>query len=284
MNPYYEEIMALKEADEFKTVIERWRILSENIRQFPTNAPILLPDMLWNAPSGVGKTNLLHLMCEYQASKKNLMDFYGDVKFFEFLLSYCPPNAPFSELPRLMEAVRDAGGFRSEYRGVMHINVCEWLDHYEEPHFVSLMEYLAANSDKWLIVLSLYTEDEEKLHNFAAFLSMYLRLERVTLSLPGTPDLLTYVESIFAQYGLTVEEDARQLLTATIDTVRRNRYFDGFKTIKMLCQDIVYAVFSHNKCTDRLTAAMLTDFAPDSEYVRRRVASIERINRIGFGV
>jgi len=284
VNQYYDEIMALKVGDEFKTVVERWRVLSENIRQFPTDAPVLLPDMLWNAPSGVGKTKLLQLMCEYLASKKNLMDFYGDVKFFEFLLGYCPPGSSFTELPRLMEAVRDAAGFRNEYRGVMHINVGEWLDHFTESHFIAFMEYLAANSDKWLIVLSLHTEEEEKLHHFAAFLSMYIRLERITLALPDTSDLMTYVDRIFSQYGLTMDEEARQLLTATIDTLRKNRYFDGFKSIKMLCQDIVYAVFCRQDRTDRLTAALLEDFSSDSDYVRRTVANIEKVSRIGFGL
>ncbi len=57
--------MNLKEAEEFKRVIKRWYILSENMRTKPMDAPIILPDMLWVAQSGVGKTNLLKLMAEY---------------------------------------------------------------------------------------------------------------------------------------------------------------------------------------------------------------------------
>ncbi len=284
MNQYYKELMALKEAEEFKAVVERWRILSENIKELPTDAPIVLPDMLWIAKSGVGKTNLLRLMCEYLSSKPNLMDFYGDVKFFEFLLGYCPPNRHFTELGRLMDAVNNAAGFRSEFRGVVHINVGEWLDHYEEEHFVSFMEYLALNSDQWLIVLSLYSEDEEKLHNFAAFLSMYIRLERVALSLPRSEDLLDYVESVLGKYGLSVDKEARQLLCGTIEVIRNNKYFDGFKSIRMLCQDIAYAMFSRENMPGyRLTADMLAEFSANSAYVHRTVANIEKINRIGFG-
>ena len=65
MNQFYTDIMNLKEVEEFKRVIKRWNILSENMRTKPMNAPIILPDMLWVAQSGVGKTNLLKLMAEY---------------------------------------------------------------------------------------------------------------------------------------------------------------------------------------------------------------------------
>lgn len=284
MNQYYKQIMALKEAAEFKAVVERWRILSDNIKELSTDAPIVLPDMLWIARSGVGKTNLLRLMCEYLSSKPNLMDFYGDVKFFEFLLSYCPPNRHFTELERLMDAAHNAAGFRSEFRGVVHINVGEWLDHYEEENFVSFMEYLAINSDKWLIVLSLYSDDEEKLHNFTAFLSMYIRLERVALSLPKSEDLLDYVESVLGKYGLSVDDSARQLLCRSIEVIRSNKYFDGFKSIRMLCQDIAYSMFAKADMPGYcLTAAMLQEFSADSEYVRRTVANFEKVSRIGFG-
>lgn len=106
INQFYTEIMNLKEAEEFKRVIKRWHILSENMRTKPMNAPIILPDMLWVAQSGVGKTNLLKLMAEYLSSQNNLMEFYGDVKFFEFLLNYCSPNDYFSELQRLIDRRR----------------------------------------------------------------------------------------------------------------------------------------------------------------------------------
>ena len=166
------------------------------MRTKPMNAPIILPDMLWVAQSGVGKTNLLKLMAEYLSSQNNLMEFYGDVKFFEFLLNYCPPNEYFSELQRLIDEIDNAAGFRNEFKGIVHIDINEWLDHFEEKHFVSLMEYLSSNSDKWLIVLSVYSDKKDKIHNLNAFLSMYLRIEKITLSFPKTEDLFEFMQRL----------------------------------------------------------------------------------------
>ena len=283
MNQFYTDIMNLKEVEEFKRVIKRWNILSENMRTKPMNAPIILPDMLWVAQSGVGKTNLLKLMAEYLSSQNNLMEFYGDVKFFEFLLNYCHPNEYFSELQRLIDEIGNAAGFRNEFKGIVHIDINEWIDHFEEKHFVSLMEYLSSNSDKWLIVLSVYSDKKEKIHNLNAFLSMYLRIEKITLSFPKTDELFEFIEDMLNQYGLTLKEDAKKLLFDTIEKLRNNRYFDGFKTIIMLCQDIVYDVFSNENIEElSLGANMLSKFSADSDYIKNMVANIERVNRIGL--
>ena len=69
----------------------------------------------------------------------------------------------------------------------------------------------------------------------------------------------------------------------TIEKLRNNKYFDGFKTIIMLCQDIVYDVFS-NKNVEELSlgANMLSKFSADSDYIKNMVANIERVNRIGL--
>lgn len=283
MNRFYQEIMELNEAEELKKVISRWNILSENIKTKPVNLPVLLPDMLWVARSGVGKTRLLRLMSEFLYCQKNLMEFYGDVKFFEFYLNYCSPEEHFSELQRLMDEVENAAGFRNEYKGIIYIDINEWLEHFEEKHFVSFMEYLSANSDNWLVVLSVASNSKNKIHNLNAFLSMYLRIEKITISFPKTEDILVSVEERLNQYDLTLENDAKQVLFKTIEKLRKNKYFDGFKTIKMLCQDIIYDVFSNGSIENfSLDASRLSKFDCDSEYVNKMIANIERVSQIGF--
>ena len=103
---------------------------------------------------GNGRTTMLQLLSEYLTEKNDLMDFYGDVKYLEFMLNYCPSGEHFSELQRLMNEIDNAAGFRYEYRGIVYIDIDEWIGHFEEKHFVSFMEYLSDNSDSWLVVLS----------------------------------------------------------------------------------------------------------------------------------
>ena len=273
--------MNLRGMDELKCIVKKWQTLSDNMNEHPTDLPILLPDMLWFAKSGSGKSSILRLLSEYLYSAGNLMDFYGDVKCFEFLLSYCAPSEPFTELNRLIDEVGNAAGFRNEFKGIIYIDIDEWKDHYEEKHFVSFMEYLSGNSDNWMLILSINSDYKEKFHNLEAFISMFLRLEKISISHPKSEDLFDFLKDKLSNYGLELEEDAQALLLSTIETLRSNKYFDGYKSIKMLCQDIVYTVFSRKK-TDKLSAEMLKDFDSDSDYIKRTIFNSEKIKTIGF--
>ena len=283
MSKYYDEIMQLKESSEIVSLINKWEILSRNIKQHPTNLPVILPDMLWVAKSGIGQTRLLTLISEFLAEKGNLMDFYGDVKFFEFVLGYCKAGCEFTEIQRLMCEVSNAAGFRNEFRGIMRIDINEWLNHYEERYFVDFCEYLAANSENWLIILTVDCDDAAKIHNLEAFVSMYLRIEKVTFSTPETESLFEYVEKKLSGYGLTISEDGKELLAKTLTKLRNNKYFDSFKTMRLLCQDIAYAVFSKEGMDSYcLTAEDLSEFGPDSEYVNRTETNYEKSRKIGL--
>ena len=92
MNQIYNKILTQNGLSEFKTLIEKWEILSENLSDKPSGVPIILPDLFLVSRSGTGRTHFLRLLSEYLESKPNLMDFYGDVKYFEFMLNYCEPN------------------------------------------------------------------------------------------------------------------------------------------------------------------------------------------------
>jgi hypothetical protein len=146
------------------------------------------------------------------------------------------------------------------------------------------MEYLAAHSDNWLIILTVSTGNSELVHNLNAFLSMYLRLETVKIELPETKELFGYIERKLGEYDLTLTDEAKALLHKTIDTIRRNKYFDGYKTLRLLCQDIVYDVFSQEKVESvTLDAQALEKFASDGEYIRNMIYKFERVARkIGF--
>lgn len=284
MNRYFNEIMQLMGAEEFKAQIRKWDQLSANLKKNPPERPVLLPNLLWVGNSGIGRTRLMALMSEFLAAKENLMDFYGDTKFFEFLLSYTPKGTPFTELQRLEEELDAAAGFRSEFRGAILIDINAWVNHYEELYFAGFMEYLSAHRDKWMIVLSVKELPEEKLHNLQAFLSMYLRLDKITLTLPETDDLCRYVAKKLDEYGLQMDESAHALLRRTLDEFRSNQYFDGFNSINMLCQEIVYEHYSTPDFTDRvLTADDLEAFAPESDYVKKVIRNSAKMHKIGFG-
>ncbi len=279
---YYTEILNLKEAKDFARVIKKWDVLSNNLKT-TKNVQMVLPDLLWVSKAGVGKTHLLRLTSEYLYSRRNLMEFYGNVKYFEFMLDYCPPTQRFNEIERMINEVSNAAGFRNHYKGIVSIDIDEWLGHCEEKYFLSFLEYLSSNSDDWLIVFNVTSDDKKEINRLESVLSMFFRIEKSSLYLPEMNDLLEFVVSRLNSYNLLLDDDAKKLLLKTIERLQENKYFDGYKTLVMLCQDIVYEFFS-NKETDEtiITAEHLKGFAPDSEYIERATWKAENKGKIGF--
>jgi len=283
VNTYYDQLMEYKGAEELKDIVERWENLSRNISRRVFDDPIVLPDLFVYTRPGYGNTKLLSLISDYLDSKQNLMSFYGDVKFFEFRLEYCRPDSDFKEMYRFMEAVRAAAGFRNEFRGVIRIDIDEWVGHHEEKHFLDFLQFLQINTSLWLTILTLSTHREsDATRGMEGVVSMYLRIEKATLHMPSDVELVDYAAGHLNRYGLELEEDARAVLAASIGVLRNNEYFYGLHTITDLCNDIVYSLFSKSTAVDYvIKAEMLSEFSADSEYIKRTLVKIKK-NVLGF--
>lgn len=279
---YYEEIINLKPAKDFVRVLQKWDKLSDNLKT-ANNVPLILPDLFWVSKSGVGKTHLLKLLSEYLYSKKNLFDFCGNVKYFEFMLDYCPPEKKFTEIERMINEVSIAAGFRNTYRGIVSVDIDEWLGHCEEKHFISFLEYLSSNSNDWLIVFNVMADKTTETKKLESVLSMFFRIEKSNLLLPETEEFLQFIINRLNSYNLILDESAKSLLLKTIEKLRENKYFDGYKTLVMLCQDIVYEFYSKNEMNNNVISDYhLEEFAPDSKYIARATWKVENKRKIGL--
>ena len=277
------EIKNMEALEDLNNLMKKWDMLSENLEERPVGLPIVLPDIFLVSTSGSGRTTFLNMLAEYLTGKPNLMDFYGDVPFFEFMLDYCHPEAPFKEITRFGIAVREAMGFRNEYRGIVFVDVDEWVEHFDEKHFKAFMEYICDNSDEWMVVLSVSPGDAEKLAAFEAFVSSYIRIEKVVIKKPTNEAFMEFLNNRLNAYGLELDEIAYGVISNTIEALCKNRYFDGYKTVSMLCEDIVYNVYtSASPIRKILNADSVSGFAADGEYVKRFLAKMSRVNKIGF--
>lgn len=284
METYYDQLMNLRGADELKAIINKWETLSRNIEKYPLDAPIVLPDLFLYTRSGNGNTTFLSLLAGYLDSKKNLMSFYGDVKFLEFKLDYCSPDSKFSEIYRFMDAVRVAAGFRNEFKGIVRINVNDWLGHHKEKYFREFLNYLNGNTKSWLVILTVSSVDKlEKAKEMESVVSMYLRIETVTLSSPTDQEFVDYSNDFLAKYGFKLEESAEAVILESISVLRNNVYFNGYHTVADMCNDIVYSLFSKAEANDRLiTADMISDFSADSDYIKRTIVKSKQRATLGF--
>lgn len=268
---------------DFQLLLAKWEKLSANMTKKPLGVPIILPDIFLVSSSGSEKTHFLDNLTAYLTEKPSLMNFSGDVKSFSFLLNYCEPCEDFSEIRRFMAEIDNAAGFRRNYRGIVLIDVDEWLGHFEEKHFICFMEYLSDHREDWLIVLSVSDGESDRIQSMEAFVSSFIRIERLTIARPTVADLLKYAKDFLQEYDLALSADAERLLSESIEELSENKYFDGYRSIKMLCEDIAYFLYTRElRKSNNITAEDLLGFERGGEYTRGRIFKISQTRRIGF--
>ena len=284
MNEYYERIMSLNESDDIKNILKRWNNFSKNKIKLPHNVPVVLPDMLWITKPGYGKTNLLNLISEYLDSER-LMEFYGDVKFFEYSLKYRTNERFEEEFNRFTGAILNAAGFRSEFKGVICIDIDEWIDHIDDRNFIWFLEYLSDNTYDWHVIFSVSSPKQNKIDKVEVLLSTYFRIEKVTFKMPETEELLEYIKDNVSMYGFNISEKALKILNETISELRDGKYFDGYKTLNMICTDLIYRIASQDEFDGYIiTDKIVNCYSYNSEFIKKTKADLEKRNRIGFEI
>ena len=283
MNKFFNEILQIKGAEELHTLVSKWDKLAANLKGRTVGAPIVLPDIIMYTEHGFGNSYLLGLLAGYIDSKKTLMDFSGEVKLFEFAMSYSPPDKPFSELARLMDSIRIAAGYRNEFKGMVRISLDQWVGHHSDKYFFELMEYLAAHTNDWMIVVTLSEKPNEKTKKLEAMTSMFLRTEVIHMHLPNARNLAEYANEYMGQFGISFDESALDLLTKSIDKLRKIKYFHGYRTVEMVCNDIVYYVMSEAEFPKTvLSSTDIKDFSEDSDYIKKTESESTKRTALGF--
>lgn len=277
-NVYYDQIMSLKGLSSFKEVIERWQRFSENITRYQAKQSLVLPDLVWISDNGIDKTGLLSLLTNYLDEAENMVEFYGNVKYFEYYLEYVPDKTNFHEIQKLAEKIRDAAGFRSEYKGLLSIELGEWVGHFHEENFINLLKFLATMDNDIMFIFNIHNYDPEAVEQLMKVLVLFFRIEVIEMTLPDSEELGIYIKNDIQEYGLNLDPEAEAMVIATVNKLREDQYFAGYQMLDRLAADIVYSVYTSTPPYDGIvTKGMISAFAPDGMYVSELIQNNTRV-------
>lgn len=282
-NVYYDQIMALKGLSGFKDVIERWQRFSDNINRFHAKQELVVPDLLWVSDNGIDRTGLLKLLAGFLDSTGNLVDFYGNVKYFEYYLEYIPEKK-ISMKSKDCRKIRDAAGFRSEYRGILSIELDEWVGHFYEDNFINTMKYLSSMEDDIVFVFHIRNYNSESVEQLMQLLVLFFRIEVIEMKLPDSEELGAYIKNEISSFGLNLDQEAEDMIISTVNKLRKDQYFAGYDMLDRLAQDVVYAVYTSTPPYDGVvTRGMICDFAPDGMYVSELISNNMKVYTSQYG-
>lgn len=277
-NIYYDQIMALNGMESFKDLIQRWQRFSDNISKFNAKKGLVIPDLLWVCDNGIDRSGLLRLLTSYLEEADNLVDFYGNVKCFEHYIEYVPDKTNFHEIEKLAEKIRDAAGFRSEYRGILSLELGEWVGHFHEENFINILKFLATVDDDITFIFNIHNYDQRAVEQLMQLLVLFFRIEVIDMKLPDSSQLAIYVKEEIAAYGLNLDAEAEEMVVASVNKLRADQYFAGYEMLDRLAEDIVYSVYTSTPPYDGVvTKGMISAFAPDGMYVSELIQNNTRV-------
>ncbi len=277
-NLYFSEIQSLQGLEPLKELISRWQHLSENIDLAQNGRGPLLPDLLWICDAGIDEEHLLNLLTAFLYTAQNLQDFYGNVRNLDYYPDYVTPDKECHEIDKLGEKIRDAAGFRSEFRGILTLDVSEWVGHFTEEHFVDLIKYLTTMDEYLLIIFRVPNYDPAACRQLYEILGLFFRIEPLSISLPDSTELVAHICRKVSEYGLSLDESGAHLLLASVDRLRTDRYFAGYPVLNRIAADIVYFVLTATLPPNGIiTGEMLAMFAPDGPYIAQLIQNNQRI-------
>lgn len=277
-NRYYDQIMALNGMDGLKDLIERWQRLSENIDRFNAKHSLVLPDLLWISDNGIDKDGLIQLLTGYLDTCDNLIDFYGNVKHFDYYLEYNSDMNQLHEIQKLSEKVRDAAGFRSEYRGLISVELDEWVGHFHEESFINILKFMSSLDDDIMFIFNIHRYDQHSVEELMGLLVLFFRLEVLEMNLPDSEELGQYIKKEISAYGLNLDAEAEEMVIATVNRLREDEYFAGYEMLDRLAEDIVYSVYTSTPPYDGIvTKGMISAFAPDGMYVSELIQNNTKV-------
>jgi hypothetical protein len=277
-NRYYKEIMSLKGMNDFKDVIEQWHRLSENMRKFNAKKAPTLPNLLWASDNGMDLEDITNLLTGFVYEEQNLLDFYGAVQDLDYFMEYVPNGEEFHEIDKIAEKIRGAAGFRSEYRGIMAIDVSEWIEHFQEENFIEVLKYLQSISSDILYIFQIPNFNPQAVEQLTQILALFFHIQPIEMKLPEAAELAEYTKDLLLQYGLTLDTEAEQMLTNSVARLKEDQYFAGYTLLDRMASDIAYSIFTSTPPYDGLvTKGMITAFAPDGIYVNEMIQNNARV-------
>lgn len=144
-------------------------------------------------------------------------NFTGKTSCVYCKIPYVPPYETFRELRRLILRIRDNTGLRAYFRGVVAMEVTEWLGHEQEEYFTVLLKYLYDHRSLWQAALVLNPGTEDQTRRFLCACAGFITPHLCDISLFSRPDRLRDMLSReCARQGKRVTREAADMLAAAL--------------------------------------------------------------------
>lgn len=133
---------------------------------------------------------------EYKSQYPDRFDGICDYVYYQ--MTYTPPYEKYMHLKQIHCLIAEAHPLQAIYKGIVAINVSEWLEHYDEEYFLYLLMFLHDNTSNWLPVLVYDDCNEAKINGILRTANKFLRAFPLSYSLYSIEKIERIINDICA--------------------------------------------------------------------------------------
>ena len=145
----------------------------------------------------------------------------------------------FSVVQELYNYIMSAGGYYGPYRGILLVDVSEWIVHSRNKYFDIFLSYLADQRMEGLIPFfcANCSDPISDMQAFEAVISSYFSSFRIYY---GVEELYGYAYAMLTGEGILLSEGANHYLESFIRESMCSPLFHGTESIRHICESITH--------------------------------------------
>lgn len=189
---------------------------------------------------GNGLSTILNIMAN-TLETAGLFRFSGKTKVYE--LSYPYSNHEevcYKHLSHLQSSIHNLQYKGSPFRGIVAINIEEWIDHLYDKTFDEFLNLICQLKEDVLFAFTVPYSDEDTLEKIHTKLDDLVNTRVMKFVPPSDKQYYNFFVSCLQRVELSVSEDAYSPFLYKLTMERNDGRFYGFNTVKKIADEVLY--------------------------------------------
>ena len=166
-------------------------------------------------------------------------DFAGEKRYVYYKMNYVEPFKEFNELKKLQIAVKTVTGMRANFKGIVAIDVQEWMSHFKEDYFLITLKFLHDQlQNGWRYVFTVGNRDKLECKQLIVILARYFKPYVIEITPFNSKYLLQdYVMRYLAEVGKDFSLDTHRKFVNLLLEVKDEELKD-LEIVRNIVRDI----------------------------------------------
>jgi len=230
--------------DNLKKWMNEINKISSSFREVTTKTNVIKNiSYLISVNRGNGLSTILQLMTE-TLKNSGLVEFAGKRDYIEWKLTYSENPNDFNSFEGLLRTLSRAEVTSEGFKGIVSIDVEEWLDYLTDKRFDLLLKFVWDNRDDIVFVFSVPFVENTVLDKLYDRIDDVISTRIMKFVPPSDEQYFAFLKKNFENYNMTVDEESYNSFVIKITTEKNDGKFYGFNTVRKISNEILYSVIA----------------------------------------